>query len=57
MLCVIHICIKLMNLQEKLSIMKVRAPVGKILSFCGGLEIAAEEAALLNPDALAHMAL
>jgi len=45
-----------MNLQEKLSIMKVKDPVGKILRFCGILEIAAEEAALLNPDALAHMA-
>lgn len=34
--------------------MKGRAPVGKILQFCGGLEIAAEEAALQNPAALAH---
>lgn len=37
--------------------MKVKAPAGKILWFCGGLEIAAEEAAPLNPDALAHTAM
>lgn len=36
--------------------MKVKAPAGKILWFRGGLEIAAEEAAQLNPDALAHTA-
>lgn len=48
--------LELLNLQEKLSIMKVKAPVGKILWFRGVLEITAEEAALLNPDALAHTA-
>lgn len=36
--------------------MKVKAAAGKLLWFCAVLEAAAEEAALPNPDALAHTA-
>lgn len=38
-----------------MSITKVKAPAGKLLWLSGALETAAEEAALLNPHALAHM--